>query len=340
MAELARCADPAVWDGFVTAAEDGSPLQSWSWGELKARHGWSVERYLLREGDGIRAGASVLRRRLPGGILAVHYAPRGPVIGGDWSTWPQLWPALKKRLAEDGGSVFKVDPESSQDPARFALTSSGARISSHPIQHQATIVVDIRGGDQALMRLKESTRRNIRQGERAGILVEMSDASAAMDHFVDLLEETAARRQFTVRSRAYYRDLLAVFRERGQVQVFLARLGSRVLAGAVMLFFGRTLAYLYGGTAADAAELKPGYLLHWRAVEEGQRRGCERYDMWGVPLDPKPGHRGYGYYTFKSRFNGELRRYIGLYDLPVRPVEAAAVRLAERFVRAGQPEFV
>ena len=113
-----------------------------------------------------------------------------------------------------------------------------------------------------------------------------------------------------------------------------------VLAGAVMLFFGSKLVYLYGGTRADAKDLKPGYLLHWRAIEDAQRRGCTTYDMWGVPLDPRPDQRGYGYYVFKSRFNGRMVRFIGLYDLPVNRAATLTIRLAERFARAGQPEFV
>jgi lipid II:glycine glycyltransferase (peptidoglycan interpeptide bridge formation enzyme) len=191
-----------------------------------------------------------------------------------------------------------------------------------------------------MMRLKESTRRNIRAGIKQGVAVEASEASAAMDSFYELLQETAAREQFTIRSRAYYQDLLSLFRERGQVAVYLARHEERLLAGAVMLFFGSKLVYLYGGTRTDARDLKPGYLLHWRAIEDAQRRGCTTYDMWGVPLDPQPGQRGYGYYVFKSRFNGRMVRFIGLYDLPVNRAATLTIRLAERFARAGQPEFV
>jgi lipid II:glycine glycyltransferase (peptidoglycan interpeptide bridge formation enzyme) len=212
--------------------------------------------------------------------------------------------------------------------------------SRHPIQHQATMLVDIRGGDEALMRLKESTRRNIRAGVRAGIAVEASDASAAMDNFYELLKETAEREHFAIRVHGYYQDLLALFRERGQVAVYLARHEDRLLAGGVMLFYGPKLIYLYGGTRGDAKDLKPGYVLHWRAIEDAQRRGCTTYDMWGVPVNPQPGERGYGYYVFKSRFNGEMVRFIGLYDLPVNRAAAITIRLAERFARAGQPEFV
>lgn len=339
MPELTTCEDASAWDTFVSRARDGSLLQAWAWGSLKSRYGWQVSRYFWMDAGRPLAAAAVLRRGLPGG-LALDYAPRGPVLNGRLDQWPNFWRALRERLASEGGTVMKVDPEWTTEAERAALTQSGALPSRHPIQHQATMLVDISGGDAALMRLKESTRRNIRAGVRQGITIEASAASAAMDRFYELLQETAVREHFATRSLAYYQDLLDVFRERGQVAVYLARQEDRLLAGAVMLFFGSKLIYLYGGTRSEAKELKPGYLLHWRAVEDAQRRGCTSYDMWGVPLNPQPGQRGYGYYVFKSRFNGRMVRFIGIYDLPVNRAATLTIRLAERFARAGQPEFV
>jgi len=339
MPELRPCDDASAWDAFVSQAGDASVLQAWAWGSLKARYGWGVQRYFWTDHGTPIGAAAVLRRGLPGG-LALNYAPRGPILDGHLDQWPAFWQELREHLAQEGGTVLKVDPEWSTDAQRAVLTGSGALPSRHPIQHQATWVVDISGGDEAMMRLKESTRRNIRAGIKQGITVEASEASAAMDSFYELLQETAAREQFTIRRRTYYQDLLALFRERGQVAVYLARHEDRLLAGAVMLFFGSKLVYLYGGTRGDARNLKPGYLLHWRAIEDAQRRGCTSYDMWGVPLDPQPGQRGYGYYVFKSRFNGRMLRFIGLYDLPVNRAATLTIRLAERFARAGQPEFV
>jgi lipid II:glycine glycyltransferase (peptidoglycan interpeptide bridge formation enzyme) len=339
MPELRTCDDASAWDAFVSQAGDASVLQAWAWGSLKSRYGWGVQRYFWVDAGAPIGAAAVLRRSLPGG-LALNYAPRGPILDGRLDQWPAFWQALRERLAQEGGTVLKLDPEWTTDAQRAVLAGSGALPSRHAIQHQATMLLDISGGDEAMMRLKESTRRNIRAGIKQGITVEASEASAAMDSFYELLEETAAREQFTIRRRAYYRDLLSLFRERGQVAVYLARLKDRLLAGAVMLFFGSKLVYLYGGTRADAKDLKPGYLLHWRAIEDAQRRGCTTYDMWGVPLDPRPDQRGYGYYVFKSRFNGRMVRFIGLYDLPVNRVATLTIRLAERFARAGQPEFV
>ncbi len=339
MSELTACADPAAWDAFVSRAADGSLLQSWGWGSLRSRYGWEAARLFWTRGGRPCAAISVLRRRLPGG-LALHYAPRGPVLDGRLEEWPGLWQVLRARLAENGGTLLKLDPEWTTDEGRRALEAAGGRPSRHPVQHQASLIVDLSGGDDVLRRVKESTRRNIRAGERHGITVEASEASSAMDLFYGLLQETAARRNFTIRPRAYYQDLLGVFRERGQVGVYLARHEGQLLAGAVMMFYGPTLIYLFGGTSAAAEPLKPAYLLHWRAIEDAQRRGCTHYDMWGIPLNPEPAHPGYGYYVFKSRFNGRPVRYIGLYDLPVNRPLALTVRLAERLSRAGQPEFV
>src|SRR2546428_10260249 len=251
MPALIECRDAGTWDAFVSAVSDSTPLQAWGWGVLKATTGWSVRRFLWTAGAGLPVGAiSVLRRALPGG-LALHYAPRGPVLNGRPQEWPALFAALQTALKDEGGIVLKVDPAWTANEDRAIMAQLGGRPNRRAIQHQATWVVDITGGDAALMRLKESTRRNIRSGERQGITVEASEASAAMDSFYDLLQETAAREQFTIRSRAYYQDLLALFRERGQVGVYLARLEDRLLAGAVMPFFGSKLIYLYGGTRSE-----------------------------------------------------------------------------------------
>src|ERR1700694_3207761 len=251
MPELRICEDASAWDGFVSQAADASVLQAWAWGSLKSRYGWSVQRYFWVDQGKPTAAAAVLRRSLPGG-LALNYAPRGPILAGRLDQWPAFWQARRERLAQEGGTVLKVDPEWTTDQQRAVLTQSGGLRGWHPIQHQATWLVDISGGDEAMMRLKESTRRNIRAGIKQGITVEASEASAALDSFYELLKETAAREQFTIRSRAYYQDLLSLFRERGQAAVYLARHGDRLLAGAVMLFFGTKLVYLYGGTREGA----------------------------------------------------------------------------------------
>src|SRR5438270_13334949 len=67
--------DPNRWNAFVSASPYGHILQSWEWGELKARTGWRTTRLTVQDGDRIVAAAQVLLRALPYGFGTVAYIP-------------------------------------------------------------------------------------------------------------------------------------------------------------------------------------------------------------------------------------------------------------------------
>lgn len=324
---LVVCTDPTTWDAFVSRAGDGSILQSWAWGELKARYGWEPTRYFWMPDGRIRGAASVLRRSLPGG-LAMHYAPRGPVLDNQFDEWHSLWPALRRRLALQGGTILKVDPEWPAGAA-LALEEAGAR-HGHAIQHQATAMIDLSDGEAVFDRMSASARRNMRHAERAGVVVESSVQLDALDRFYDLLASTADRQQFIIRPRTYYRDLFEAFQERGQVRVYLASHVRATVAGSVMLVYGTRLIYLFSGSSDDGRRLKAPYLIQQSAIRDGQARSCRSYDLWGIPVDARPGDPGWGYAHFKTMLGGTPVTFAGAWDLPVHRPLAAAYHLAER----------
>ena len=339
---LVVCDRAETWDAFMSQASDSSLLQSWAWGELKARYGWEVRRYLWVQNGAARCGASVLRRPLPGGF-AIHYTPHGPVLNGHFEEWPALWDALRPVLTAEGSIMLKLDPEWDTGQAGV-LRAVGARPNPHPINHRATYQVDISGGEAAFRRLKESTRRNIRIGERNGLCVDISAESSAIPAFYQLLKETSDRAGYIRRPTSYYENVLRLFHERDQCAIYIARDGATPVAAAMMMFYGPKMIYLFGGTSFARKDLKPGYTLHWRAIEDAQRRGCTIYDMWGVPPRVTRTHPGYGYSEFKSRFNGRRVEFVGLHDLNIRKPLALALRgleeVRERFARVKRAEHI
>ena len=46
MTRVEACGDQAEWDEYVID-NGGHPLQLWGWGEVKASHGWKVERVFV-----------------------------------------------------------------------------------------------------------------------------------------------------------------------------------------------------------------------------------------------------------------------------------------------------
>jgi lipid II:glycine glycyltransferase (peptidoglycan interpeptide bridge formation enzyme) len=106
-----------------------------------------------------------------------------------------------------------------------------------------------------------------------------------------------------------------------------------------MVHFGRKLHYLFGGSRPMHQQLKPNYLVHWRAIQEARRAGLTEYDMWGVPYAPREGERGWGYYVFKSKFNARHVRFPGMLEMRTSAILGGALRVAESLVRRSEPEF-
>ncbi len=68
----------------------------------------------------------------------------------------------------------------------------------------------------------------------------------------------------------------------------------------------------------------PNYAVQWAAIQWAKERGCDWYDLWGVPdaaeaeleANFTTRHDGlWGVYRFKRGFGGHLKRTVGANDL-------------------------
>ena len=236
--------------------------------------------------------------------------------------------------------VLKLDPEWREDDAaaRRILERARLRDSWYDVQHRKTYLVDLDGGTDAVFaRLKESTRRNIRRSQRGGVEVEVSIDPAAAVELWPLLAETGVRQGFIPRHAPYYSEVVECVGASCPAAVLLARAGGRVVAGMIAIAAGPRLIYLYGGNRLEAARLQPAYAVQWRAIEWGIANGCTVYDMWGVPNHEDATVPGYGYYEFKTRFNGRVARHVRCQDARLWPALGPLPRWLERLALRGRP---
>jgi lipid II:glycine glycyltransferase (peptidoglycan interpeptide bridge formation enzyme) len=86
--------------------------------------------------------------------------------------------------------------------------------------------------------------------------------------------------------------------------------------------------YVYGASNDRERNLMPTYLLQWEAIRWARARGCEVYDMWGVPDEDEPVLEAgfetrsdglWGVYRFKRGFGGELKRAAQAMDRVYNP---------------------
>ena len=316
------------WDSFVVEHPQGHVLQLSAWGKLKAEFGWQLARTAVRDHDAIVAGAQVLLRRLPLGYQ-IAYVPKGPLLDPIHpDSCHALFDALRRQNHARQAIMLKVEPDLLDTNIPWWV-ENGFRPSGQTIQPRRTLLVDITGTeDEILSRMKSKTRYNIRLAERKGVCVHLSTAEG-LPRFYRLLQITGQRDGFGIHTQEYYTQAYRCFVAQDAVALIEARYQDQTLAAVMVFAWGKKAWYMYGASSNAERQRMPNHLLQWEAMRWAKARGCETYDLWGIP-DVDEAQVGSdvavaeeqgvlsagmgGLYRFKRGFGGRVARYVGAWD--------------------------
>ena len=333
--------DPERWDADLRAS-GGHLLQSWRWGEFKARHGWKVNRHSVGPDGATVAQAQILSRHR--GPVGVGYIPRGPSFG---EGGPELIKALFS--AVDAGArkdriLFAIVEPDRPLPLTGRFKQAGFVRGGDHVQPGRTVKVPLLPDDALLGQMRQNTRYSVRLAQRREVRISRLGDGPTIDNFYGLLTDTADRNSFGVHSRAYYADFLSIF---GDDALCLFAHADGALAAALMAArFGDEAIYMYGASSTQNRAHGAAFLLQFEAMRWAREAGCLRYDLWGIPdVDPEPAPEGStggvaskgddrrGLFRFKTGFGGEIVSYPPMLERRYRPVSTF---LAKRLTSAGR----
>ena len=304
------------WNQHLSNHPHAHLLQTGEWGELKAAFGWKPVRIVSGE-----AGVQILFRKLPFGFT-IGYIPKA---NPDEFLWREIDSVCKQNQA----IFLKLEPDrwESLESSNLPITGNQLRISPHNIQPPRTIIIDIRGlEEEILARMKQKTRYNIRLAEKKGVTVR---AWNDIDSFHRMLLLTGRRDDFGVHTRAYYQRAYDLLHPDQMGELLLAEYDGKPLAALFVGRNGKRAYYLYGASTDEERNRMPTYLLQWEAMKWAKARGCEEYDLWGVPDEEETTleanfetlHDGlWGVYRFKRGFGGEVKRAVQAMDRVYNPL--------------------
>jgi lipid II:glycine glycyltransferase (peptidoglycan interpeptide bridge formation enzyme) len=308
------------WNQFLLSHHPNAHLlQSGEWGELKSAFGWQPVR--ITSGN---TGVQILFRKLALGFT-IGYIPKAIVSEALPLTEDALWNEIDAVCQKNKAVFLKLEPDQWEDEA--STTPYTLPPSPHNIQPPRTILVDLRQSEgEILARMKQKTRYNIRLAEKKGVTVRpWQDLEA----FHRMMLITAERDGFGVHSLAYYRRAYELFHPKDLGELLVAEYQGKPLAALFVARYGKRAYYLYGASTDEERSRMPTYLLQWEAIKWSKARGCEEYDLWGVPdadeatLEANFETRRdglWGVYRFKRGFGGVLKRAVQAMDRIYHPL--------------------
>lgn len=307
-----------AWDEALEKHGSPSPLlQTWGWGEVQSRAGWSVERVRLED-----AMASVQLRSV--GPAREAYVPRGPVPATAASIDALVAWARAAKVAK-----LRLEPEA---PPAFAqvLTERGF-MKVDPTQPEHTRIVTLRPPDELLATFKHGRRYNIRAGLRRGVKVDEGKDAAELGRQSAAVER---RESINLPPSRYYQLLLDLL---PWCRTYVGRhpeTGEALSAVLVARHAGRAY-HLFAGRSGEHPELMANDLAWWAAMKAAAEGGCRDYDLWGVPPPGAgPDHPWHGLGFFKAEFGGEEVAYAGAWEIVLSAAGSRLIAL-EKKARTG-----
>lgn len=281
-------------------------MQTSAWGSLKSSFGWDIA--WIIEGS---AGSQILFRKLPFGFSAA-YIPKGP-LGIDFS---HIWKEVDQLCRKHRAIFLKVETDTwvakSTDRER---DFPGFISSSFNIQPPNTIIVDLEQDETGLLqKMRQKTRYNINLAIKKGVVVRSWNN---IDFFHQMMTVTGQRDGFGVHSREYYQRAYDLFHPTGNCELLAAIFEDNPLAALMVFTCGKRAWYLFGASSDQERKLMPTYLLQWEAMRWAKSKGCQFYDLWGVPDEDEANLEAnfmdrnsglWGVYRFKRGFGGMVQR--------------------------------
>ena len=308
------------WEDFLLGSHPNTFLQSWSWGEFNKNLNRKIYRLGVFEASTLVGLALLIKHETQLGNYL--YCPRGPIL--NWKNQKILEEFIQKfrEIATVEGSIFiKLDPlleETNDNRTIFSRLGFVPAVTYVQVEDAWLLSLD-KSDAELLADMRKTTRYLIRHEPEKGVKVEISDKMENIKYFADLLYSTASRKGFVNHQKDYYIKQFNVLAKENQMRVFKALKNGKVLAMAVIAFYGDMAYYLHGASEKDAQSA--GYPIQWEVIKEAKRRGLKTYNFWGVVKDKNfhPGHPWYGFSLFKRGFGGYRYSYIRSQDLPLSP---------------------
>ena len=303
MIEIQRCSDKEQWDDYILE-HGGHPLQLWSWGQVKAGHGWKAERIFAYDDETIVGATQMLVRRLPLPFRAFAYIPRGPLF--EKSIESEFFDKLATLARRDHHALTLSNEP---DALEFEKPSGWIRATNKVLSAETILLDTSKPESDLLANMAKKTRQYIRKSG-ADVKIKQVKRREDIEACLAMYRATAKRAGFNLHDDQYYFD---VFLQMEDYSPIFVAYENDVPVSFLWLAISETTAYeLYGGMTDRGQELRANYALKWHAIKKVKEWGLSKYDFGGLVAG--------GVSNFKQGWSSEITTFAGTFDKPLSPL--------------------
>jgi len=313
--------------------------QSYFYGECQKDMGRKVRRFKVLKDSKALSFFQVIKYPIPFG-KSYLYVPHGPVTS-DVST-EDLLKFFKSKMAEVADQEqavflrFDFYPSDNQKIIeKFFKKAPYYSYRSAFFQSKFDWALNIEKSEEEILAgMHQKTRYNIRLAEKKNVNVKMVSGEDLMNYFESfyaLLKETGERGKFALHPKAYYESIFKKGFQNKDIVLFVAKYNDEILATHLVIFYGDTAFYPFGGSSRSNKNLMAPYLVHWRAMQEAKKRNCKWYNFGAIDVGEKVKHDNWdGISSFKQKFGGQLLEFGDFYDQTFDPFLYTLYNLRKR----------
>ena len=308
---------------------DSSIFQSHEWEQFKLKTGYSKS---YRVDDVL-----ILQRNLPLG-QAMLYSPMVSESQENGVRSKEYLNEIKRIGKENNAIFYRLElniPKMEKGGWKMENLRNFVK-SFEEMQPENNWLLDLRQSEgEILTNMKQKGRYNIKIAERNNLTVTSSSSktSKELDTFYTQYSETGNRHKITYRGKKYFEALLEILGQSDYARTYAVWKGKTPLASAIILLYGESALYLYGGSSEQSRELMAPYLLHWTIIKEAKEKGFSEYNFLGVAPNDDSKHDWAGITRFKKQFGGYQEDIMGSYDLVFNPIKYKLFKIAEKIRR-------
>ena len=318
------------WDKFVSSRPEVNFLQSWDFYEFHLARGKKIVRRLILDDEKIvGAYAGVVETARRGTYLAIA---GGPII--DWEDKKLVrlvFEDIRKMGQENHCAFVRIRPQLPlSDGSLKLMRELGLKKAPMYLSVEYAGILDLnKTEDEILAGASQGCRRKLRKAEQNEIEISSSDNDEAIKDFCKLEKLHAERQKYVAFSADFLTKQFEAFRQNNEVLIYTARKDGEILAQNFIIFYGPEASYHYGVSSELGTRYSAAPLLHLAAMREARKRGCKRYNLWGIVGTDETTHRFYGVSEFKRSFGCEELKYTPAHDMILNPAKYQITKLVE-----------